>query len=213
MITWITDAIGQWTTPDPEEELIMVGHVIKGDEGLVLVDPPVVPGLPRMIESVGAVRAIILTTHDHTRGSRYLSDLWDVPIYAPVHADRSRLQVGHVAEPEWYEDATMLPGSLVARRVAVTLAGNRPYMDEMLLQRKDVIFIGDLAAGNPDGTLAACPEQFPGVGSLEEKTEAVARALLGCSAIPPRLVLTGHGWPFSGSWQAELAKRIPADAS
>lgn len=213
MITWITDTIGQWTTPDPEEELIMVGHVIKGDKGLVLVDPPVLPGLPRMLESMGAVQAIILTTHDHSRGSRYLSDLWGCPIYAPVHADRSRLQIGRVAEPEWYEDAMTLPGGLVAHRVVVTLAGNQRYMDEMLLQSNDILFIGDLAAGNPDGTLAVCPEQFPGVGSLDQKTEAVARALMGRIVIPPRLVLAGHGWPFSGSWQAELAKRLPADAS
>ncbi len=136
MITWTTDAIGQWTTPDPEEELMMVGHVVKAEEGLVLVDPPVLPGLPRMLASFGAVRAIILTTHDHTRGSRYLSDLFGCPIYAPAQADRSRLGIGRIDQPLRYEDDMTLPGDLVARRMVVTPAGGRPYMDEMILQGK-----------------------------------------------------------------------------
>lgn len=212
MITWITNDIGRWITPDPEEELMMVGHVIKGDDGLVLVDPPVIPGLPRMLSSFGVVRAIILTTHDHTRGSRYLGDLFGCSIYAPAHAERSRLQVGRVDQPAWYEDAMALPGGLVARRMVVTLAGGRPYMDEMVLQGKGVLFIGDLVAGTPDGSLAVCPEQFPGAGEWEQKTEAVARGLLGRISVPPQLVLPGHGWPFSGDWQGELTKRMPGDA-
>ncbi|NMP23710.1 MBL fold metallo-hydrolase [Sulfobacillus harzensis] len=208
MITWITDAIGRWTTPDPEEELMMVGHVMKADDGLVLVDPPVIPDLPRVLASVGAVRAIILTTHDHTRGSRYLSDLFSCPLYAPVHADRGRLQVGRVEKPVWYEDGTHLPGGLVARRIVVTVPDDRPYMDEMSLERSDVLFVGDLLAGTLGGTLAVCPEQFPGVRQVEEKGRAVAGALLASISSPPRLVLAGHGWPFSGNWQAELTKRI-----
>ncbi|MHB1956179.1 MAG: MBL fold metallo-hydrolase [Sulfobacillus sp.] len=212
MITWITRAIGQWSTPDPEEELMMVGHVIKAEEGLVLVDPPVVPGLPRMLASFGAVRAIILTTHDHTRGSRYLSDLLGCPIYVPAQAERSRLEVGRIDQPLWYEDAMVLPGDLVARRIVVTLSGGRSYMDEMMLQAKGVLFMGDLVAGNPDGTLAVCPEQFPGVDQLEQKTDAVARALLGCTGFMPRLVLSGHGYPFSGDWQDALTKRMSVDA-
>lgn len=58
MITWINDVVGQWMTPDPETELMMVRHVIKVEEGMVLVDPAVLPGLPRMLVSFGAVRAI-----------------------------------------------------------------------------------------------------------------------------------------------------------
>ncbi len=57
-------------TPDPEKEWMMVGHVIKDDEGLVFVGPcssrPAV-----FLASLGPVRAILLSTHDHTRGSRY----------------------------------------------------------------------------------------------------------------------------------------------
>ncbi|MCL5116961.1 MAG: MBL fold metallo-hydrolase [Firmicutes bacterium] len=208
MINWITDSIGRWTTPDPEEELMMVGHVLKEEDRLTLVHPPVLPGLPDVLASLGSVRAIILTTHDHTRGSRYLSDLFACPIYAPVQADRSRLDAGRVQRPEWYEESTPLPGGLVARRTIVTMSDGRPYMDEMSLQRSDVLFIGDLLTGNLDGTLAVCPEQFPGVSDVEQKTAKVARALLGSIGSAPRLVLAGHGWPFSGDWQAALTKRV-----
>ena len=211
MITWVTDAIGQWMTPDPEEELMMVGHVIKGDDGLVLIDPPVLPGLPRMLASFGAVCAIILPTHDHTRGSRYLSDVFECPIYAPEQAERGRLGVGRVDQPKWYEDGVAIPGDMVARRMVVTLDGAPPYMDEMILQRQDVLFIGDLVAGKPDGTLAVCPEQFPGVGQLEQKSKAVARVLLERIDFVPQLVLSGHGSPFSGDWLDELTKRVSVD--
>lgn len=103
MITWITSAIGRWTTPDPEEELMMAGPVITGNAGLILVGPPVLPGLPYFLASLGPVRD---SSHhdDHTRGSRYLSDLLSGPIYPPVRADRNRLQFGCVENPEWYED-------------------------------------------------------------------------------------------------------------
>lgn len=191
---------------------MMVGHVVKEDDGLILVDPPVRPGLPHLLASYGAVRAIILTTHDHTRGSRYLSDWFGCPIYVPAQADRDRLHYGRVVQAKTYEDGMGLPGNLVARRMVVTLVGDRPYMDEMILQRKDALLIGDLAAGNPDGTLAVSPEQFSASGQLKQKTAAVARALLGRLTVPPQLVLSGHGWPFSGDWQGQLAKRMPVDA-
>ena len=209
MIIWITAAIGRWATPDPEEELMMVGHVIRDDDGLTLVDPPVVPGLPSYLASLGSVRAIVLTTHDHTRGSRYLSDLFSCPVFAPVQADRTRLQAGRVERPEWYEDHADLPGHLVARRAAVTLSNGRPYMDEMMLQRSDVLFIGDLLAGKPDGTLAVCPEQFPGASDVAGKTAAVARTLLREITSPPQLILAAHGWPFAGLSRAALIQRVP----
>ena len=72
--------------------------------------------------------------------------------------------------------------------------------------------MGDLVAGNPDGTLAVCPEQFPGVGQLEQKTEAVACTLSERISFPPQLVLSVHGYPFSGDWQEQLTKRMSVDA-
>lgn len=80
MIAWITETVGRWAAPDPEEELWMVGHVMKDEAGLILIDPPVVPGLPQFLMSLGPARAIVLTTHDHTRGSRYLSEALSCPM-------------------------------------------------------------------------------------------------------------------------------------
>lgn len=130
MISWIEDGLGMWTTPDPEEEILMVGHVIRDQKTWVLIDPPVIPGLPRYLSSMGTIQAIILTTHDHTRGSRYLSDAFSCPIYAPRFANHERLEQGRVEQPEWYDDSARLPGNLVAHRIRVTVEEN-PYMDEM----------------------------------------------------------------------------------
>ncbi len=208
MITWITDTLGRWATPDPEEEIWMVGHLIKNQDGLVLVDPPVVPGLPQLLTGMGLVRAIVLTTPDHTRGSRYLSEVLSCPIYAPGHADRDRLKVGRVESPEWYEDGMELPGHLRAQRAVVKLPNGRAYMDEMMLQRQDALLVGDLLAGNPDGSLAVCPEQFPGVSGVDEKTRAVAQAILEKVTSPPPLILTGHGWPYAGNGASRLRERM-----
>ncbi len=79
VITWITSAIGRWTTPDPEEELMVSGYVITDNAGLILVDPPVLSWPAYFLASLGPVRAILLTTHDHTRWSRCLSDLLSGP--------------------------------------------------------------------------------------------------------------------------------------
>ncbi len=46
MIAWITKTVGRWATPDPEAEQWTVGHIIKDRDALILIDPPVVPGLP-----------------------------------------------------------------------------------------------------------------------------------------------------------------------
>lgn len=100
MVSWIENDIGMWTTPDPEEEILMVGHIIRSEETYVLIDPPVIPGLPQYLSTIGRIETIILTTHDHTRGSRYLSDAFACPVYAPRFSHRDRLERGRVEHPE-----------------------------------------------------------------------------------------------------------------
>lgn len=68
--------------------------------------------------------------------------------------------------------------------------GGRSYMDEMILQGTDVLF----------------------VGQLEQKTSAVVYALLGRMFFSPRLVLAGHGWHFLGNWQTGLTQGVSIDA-
>lgn len=68
--------------------------------------------------------------------------------------------------------------------------GGRSYMDEMILQGTDVLF----------------------VGQLEQKTSAVVYALLGRMVFSPRLVLAGHGRHFLGNGQTGLTQRVSIDA-
>ncbi len=161
--------------------------------------------------SMGTARAIVLTTPDHTRGSRYLSEALSCPIWAPAQADRDRLKLGRVRDPEWYDNGAELPGGLRARRTVVSWPNGRTYMDEMMLQSTDALFIGDLLAGNLDGSVAVCPEQFPGVAQVDEKTR-VAQAMLQTVPSAPRLLLTGHGWPVTGDL-AVLQQRTTKSSS
>lgn len=114
MIAGVIQTVGRWAAPDAEEELWMVGHVLKDVAGLILMDPPVVPGLPQFLMGLGPVRAMVLTTHDHTRGSRYLNEALSCPRWAPAQANRDRLKLGRVMDPGWFDDGAVLLGRLRA---------------------------------------------------------------------------------------------------
>src|SRR3989442_12880244 len=59
----------RWGTPDPEGDWIMVGHLFVRDSEIILIDPPLIPGLIESITRIGKPKAIILTSQNHTRGS------------------------------------------------------------------------------------------------------------------------------------------------
>ncbi len=176
MLTRMNDNIFRWWTPDPEEENLMAGHLVTTSDGFVLIDPPVVPGLGDFLERFGRAHAIILTTHDHTRGSRYLSDRFGAPILVPEQADEARLAQGRVVAAGAYRDGQTLPGGITARRVPVWVDQSL-YLDEMLLIRGDAALLGDVASGRLDGSIECCPEQFvPGPrqsGSVVPRTSGI----------------------------------------
>lgn len=206
MLIPITSNISQWSTPDPEDDVMMVGHILTGSDDIVLIDPPVVPGLARHLQLLGHVSAIVLTTHDHTRGSRFLSDWFKCPIYVPEQADHTRLRYGRVEHPVPYREGVLFNG-IVALRARAVVDGAL-YLDEMVLSVGQAVFIGDLAAGRLDGSVAVCPEQFH-PDPAPKKIHAVSRALLEAIPDETALILPGHGYPIAGrvheKFQAGLA--------
>lgn len=64
----------RWGTPDPAYDWMMYGHVIFRKNAIVLVDPPIVPGLVQHLGRMGKTVSIVLTTLDHSRGSAYLAE-------------------------------------------------------------------------------------------------------------------------------------------
>ncbi|HBQ96582.1 MAG TPA: hypothetical protein DD856_17625, partial [Sulfobacillus sp.] len=109
MFTPVAHHIWRWLTPDPEDHWMMVGPLIQGNQGVVLIDPPMRPDLPATLQALGGVLAIILTTHDHTRGARYLGQTFRAPIYVPAQASRTNLIRAGINNPVFYDETTPLP--------------------------------------------------------------------------------------------------------
>src|SRR5215467_10149588 len=83
VLTPARDGAFRWSTPDPADDWMMVGHLFVRETGVVFVDPPLVPGLVEAARKFGKPEAIVLTTQNHTRGSNYISKKADVRVYLP----------------------------------------------------------------------------------------------------------------------------------
>ncbi len=207
MLTWLSPHIFQWDTPNPVDEQVMVGHGLVRDGEILLIDPPVIPGLPDLIKGFGHVEAIILTTNHHTRGTRYLVDRFNCPVYAPRYPSEARLAMARIHDAIAYRDREILPGNLAAKRIQVFIGPKkRALIDEMALvsAQDHAAFIGDALVGHfgtPDLTVT-------------QKTAMACFAALG-EALPATvtLLLPGHGFPVAGDYKAQLAARFAFHAS
>lgn len=171
------------------------------------------PALPRSLESLGGIPAILLTTADHTRGARYLSDAFSCPIYAPAQQISKANQIlGKSAMA--YDEAASLPGGIRARRCRVEIPiwqASDAYVDEMMLVLPDMtVAIGDIAMGSPQGELWICPEGFNRVVDKDKQN-----ACLGAfSKVLPRnttCLLASHGTDLTVGVTKVLERRVASD--
>src|SRR5713101_8804456 len=83
MFTPIREGVFRWSTPDPADDWMMVGHLFVRETGVVLVDPPMVPGLLEAAVRLGKLEAVLLTEQNHTRASRFIAKRAGIPVYLP----------------------------------------------------------------------------------------------------------------------------------
>lgn len=158
----------RWGTPDPSGDWMMEGHLIEEDGELVLIDPPLVPGLIGALQRIGKTEAVILTTLDHTRGAKYIAAKTGAPLYIPDQGISMAfdpddiLKFYEIREFEKYSTGDLF--GLSAYRVTVEGKpdSEKPWLDEfaLLTQRKELI-VGDIAIGTPEGRVVLAPEWFP----------------------------------------------------
>lgn len=196
MFTPITRGIWRWAVPDPEDHWLMVGHLMEDVDGVVLVDPPMHPDLPKWLHRMGGVGAIVLTTHDHTRGARYLSRAFQCPIYIPHQASPEAIRRAGITDPVPYDETTRLPVGLRPLRCRVRLPmweSQRPYLDEMMLIYKThTVIVGDVVMGDDKGRLQACPEGFNDPADLV-KVRASLTAFTETLPSQVDILLASHG--------------------
>ncbi len=158
----------RWGTPDPESDFIMFGHLIVGESGCILVDPPMVPDLLDYIGRLGKVEAVILTTHDHTRGAAHIAEQTGATLYLPDQtiddvSPRAMDIHEQVSGYERYAEGNVLSFRAYRLKVDGDRRNGMPSMNEFALftDRKELI-VGDFAVGSEDGNLLVAPEWFPG---------------------------------------------------
>lgn len=202
----------RWETPDPEADWMMVGHVVVGDSGCVLVDPPLVPGLLEYLARMGRVEGVVLTTLDHSRGASYIVGKTGARLYLPEQGENDVDERGlrilkEVPDHEVYRNGKVM-GMKVYR---LSDAGNRdlgmPSLNEFALLTDHMELIaGDFAIGSHDGRIMVSPEWFPPprkeavhqpahntLRELVRKTNAVS-------------LLASHGFDIIGTLQTEAER-------
>ena len=167
MLIPVKQGIMRWETPDPEFDWIMVGHLIIADGQVVIVDPPFVPHLIEDIKTVGDPALVILTTADHTRGAKYLSQKLGVDLFMPRQKParylnpEKMLECKDISKFKYYDENTSIPANLKPLRLSFSGKDGSLLLDEMaLLTQNNEIIVGDIASGSQDGKILSGEESF-----------------------------------------------------
>lgn len=210
----VVPGVWRWQTPDPEEDWMMVGHVLKTGAEIVLIDPPLVPNLVPAIRELGEPSAVILTTHYHSRGARVLGNRLRCPVLVPQQADTDYLRSREMTEFVPYGENDRLPAGL--RALACTVRVTSPHdphktlvlVDEMLLLSEAIrgVFCGDVLVGSPSGVLG-CPEGFTdSPNQTQAKASLRAVQATGIAELADTL-LPGHGIDIVKNFPGSLTAR------
>jgi Metallo-beta-lactamase superfamily len=154
MFTPIREGAFRWSTPDPADDWMMVGHLFVRESGVVFVDPPNVPGLLEAASRLGKLEAVLLTEQNHTRASRFIAKRAGIPVYMP--------ETNPEAVEPW-EAARVKQISKFEVYKAGSVLGFQAYKfgdDYALLSDKKELLVGDNARGDAKGNVLIFPEWF-----------------------------------------------------
>ena len=211
LLTPSLPALFRWATPDPEDDWMMVGHLLVTDAGVILVDPPLVPGLVEAVETLGGARGIVITTHDHSRGAAWLSRRFKLPVHVPAQADIAHLDRVGVSRRTPYTDGDRLFDCMDAIRVRVVLPmwEDQTYVDEMILRFPgDAVATGDIVMGSTTGDLLGCPAGLvpnPDPTKVATSLEAFRKALPSGTAT----LLASHGVDLIRNLEDAVTRSLP----
>src|SRR5262249_55406794 len=141
----IHDGIWMWSKFSEEKGMFFNGYVVRTIHGLVIIDPPLASSdVFAMIESLGAVKLIMLTNRDHERESQAFRQQFNVPI--AIHdADAPLLE--HLPETTFH-DEDILCGDVEVIRLQHQKS---PGESAFYLDFQKALILGDALIGKPDG--------------------------------------------------------------
>lgn len=206
MFVPVTRTVYKWETADPEYGEMMAGHLFMKDGNLVLIDPPMSPGLIKAIGPLGKVIGVIVTSASHKRGALMVSAFTSANYYFPSHLKQgSGLEENE--NVEFYDESTDLPLGMKAVRIRseVPIIGDH-YIDEMALLSGECAFVGDIAHGSDSMGIAFAPEEIV-PGPEKERVAASFNALAKAVNGAVKTLFCGHGEDVVDSYKELMEKR------
>ena len=175
----VVPGVWHWCVHDERIDFVGSAHAVRAEEGVVLIDP--LPLSPEVLESLGPVEAIVLTTSSHQRSAWRLRRELGVPVYAPALAR----EVDEEPDVPYSED-DRLPGELIA----IFTPGAGTAQHTLLLGHGGgVVFTPDLFAHPADHPLMMVPAQY--MHDPEEARRSAEKLL----DFEFSVLCTGHGAP------------------
>ena len=154
MFTPIREGVFRWSTPDPADDWMLVGHLFVRDGVVVFVDPPMIPGLLEAAARLGRPEAVLLTEQNHTRAARFIAKRAGIPVYLPETTPEA-------VEP-WETARVKQIGDFKVYKAGSVL-GFQAYKfgdDYALLSDGKELLVGDNARGDARGNVLIFPEWF-----------------------------------------------------
>ena len=205
--------LSRWGTPDPESDWMMFGHVLVGDEGCTLFDPPLVPGLLDALNRLGKVQSVVLTTLDHFRGAAHIVKKTGANLYLP---DQEATDVNPYAfnmqkeihNFQKYGEGEILALNAFRLKVKENHEIGMPSMNEfaILTDHKELI-VGDFVSGSADGRVLVAPEWFTAANPSAQYKDARIEFRKLVEKTGARTLLTSHGYYIMGNLK-EAAQKL-----
>ncbi len=154
LFTRIRRGAFSWSTPDPADDWMMVGHLFVRDTGIVFVDPPLIPGLIDAATKLGKPEAVLLTTQNHTRATAFMHKRTGIPAYLPEQDSnsvdpREAVKVKDIGDFESYKAGAIL-------RFKAFKFGS----EHVLLTEEKELLVGDIATGDSKGNVVLWPDWY-----------------------------------------------------
>jgi hypothetical protein len=205
MLTPVRKGAFRWSTPDPADDWIMVGHLFVRETGIVFVDPPLIPGLVEAASRLGKPEAVLLTTQAHTRASNFISTRLNIPLYLPEQNQDSIDQKEIVKVKEIKQFEVYHTGDVLG------FTAHKFGEDYALLSDNKELLIGDNAIGDSSGNVILAPDWFPqgppysGPGAYSQRfrdsiKKAFKEIVMSTGATS---LLASHGYDVIGTLQAQ----------
>ena len=214
MLFPISRNVFRWSTPDPQDNWMMIGHLVISGNEIVLIDPPLVPGLLDAIRNLGKPSSVMLTTIDHVRASRYLQTTLGVKLYVPKQTRTTNMDPEEmhahtdIESYNLYDEGDAIPASLKAFRMRPFAGAELPRYDELaILTATGELLVGDVAEGTSDGRVLTGVEFFvpnPETETVNACFGEIERVVRTSRA---RTLLSSHGQDIIGTLQEAVSAR------